>query len=328
LIQENPMKNPACLLLLFLLTSCSAKNHSLSISEGRYVSPLSVSSITKEQAQIALAREEAQQLLNGTSEIGAYGVAAAQGFPETPRELGKIGDRKRMFVTSVTMICAPVDMAANYSKFAEALILFDQPESEKVGNWLHIAEGGAVALGSILTLVGTQRDEPSKGLQGAGAILMGGGGAFAILKATGLFDYKVAKEALVRVEMNRQFGILIRQYTPAISTAASTCRPLREYVKSISAAPLDDEIPTDKYKTLTEAAEQLALVHDGLVKIGSSAGAVYKEMEDKGWASAKIAKDLKEISDMTHATREGWAQDRTVINSQLECIRQCLAPTE
>ncbi|WNG38617.1 hypothetical protein F0U61_36745 [Archangium violaceum] len=315
----------------FLLVGCSAVNHATMGAEGesaQYVSPLSVSDVAKEQAQIALAREEAKRLLSNTSEVGAYGVEAAKGFPETPRELGRVGDRKRMFVTSVTMICGPVDMAANYSRFAEALVLFDQPESEKIGNWLHVAEGGAIALGSVLTLVGTQGENPSKELQGVGAVLMGGGGVFAILKATGLFDYKVAEEALTRVEMNRQFGILIRQYIPAISAASETCRPLREYVKNIPPEPVDDDIPTERYQTLREAAEQLAVIHDGLVKIGSSAGVVYKEMEGKGWQSAKVAKDLKGIADMTHATRDGWAQDRTVISRQLECIRQCLAPAE
>lgn len=179
------------------------------------------------------------------------------------RKFPKRGERQRMFAVTTQLVCAPADMAAYFKDYASAMSLFDEVESKKVGKWLDYLNGALALGGSVLSAVGVSKD--SKWMQVAGASTVGGSGLLTLGTTVFPHSAEVVQKTLVRVEVNRQFGILVRQYTPSVDELDTRCTTLRDYVKTIDEdSTADDTLDPAMLATIKEAYEHMGSLYDGL----------------------------------------------------------------
>jgi hypothetical protein len=262
---------------------------------------------------------------------GQLGVA--ESLPSVGRILTSPADRIDLFEKATTMICGPIEIAAVFKTFAEGLSLFDVAEAAQVGKWMDSVSGVGVALGGALTAIGFALPDGAwkTGFQATGGLLATGGGIFGIVGGTSLSKVKLIQETVVRVEFNRQFSILIRQYTPTIEANNKSCADIRDYVTNTLQSAPGGGAPTPRIDgahldNLKKLYEGLGQIHDGLVKIGGAAQDVYAAMTKSNVHSSKVEADLQKISETTQATRKGWEQDRVTISKTLDCIEFCQDP--
>lgn len=240
------------------------------------------------------------------------------------------GQRNAMFKDAVTMICAPTDVAAAYNSFAQALLLFSPTQTEKIGNWIHWIQGGLSVLGgaaSVYAMTGSDADKSSR--LTVGVAFLGGGGLLELLKSTDIFKSQLVNSVLVRVELNRQLGVLIRQYTPGIDAVKEVCdSKLRPAAAQISDAEnAANQIQTEGVKDMVEASNGLAHIYEGLLNIGSATGQIKQELDQaKIDVGPDVVANLQRIADVTSSLRKNWLADQSRINRLIDCIQFCPAP--
>lgn len=233
------------------------------------------------------------------------------------------GERRQHFAVATSLMCGINRMANLLRSVSQSMELFEPTESKQVGNWLHIAEGAAALAGSGVTIAGQLTE--SKATTATGLALLGGSGVFAVLKATGLFKIEILKESLMRVEFNRQFGILIRQHLASSDSLTSTCKVLLDYSKDFLPTSTVDKLDEDKIKLLKQGAEQFYILQKAVLEIGTAAESSYDELRTKlGSDSKKIPKDLVRISEDTKETRTQFDRDRASMVFLLDRVLNAL----
>ncbi len=253
--------------------------------------------------------------------------AEGQTFPLPSLTLGRPGDRAEFMRNAITMVCDPIQLAQVFESYTNALELFDEAESEKVGNWIHWIEAGAIAASGVLTAVGIKKDNSDYST--AGAAFAGGAGVLEFLKSTGIFKSKIVNEVLVRVEFNRQFGILMRQYSPTLKKGGELCTGLVDFSKGLpGGAAGDATLTTAIVASLVEAFAQLTAIHDAAIKVGAAAETALSEGKKKNvlLSSDKIAGDLDNIATLSKRVGADWAVHQAVIQRVVDCIRYCEPP--
>jgi hypothetical protein len=234
---------------------------------------------------------------------------------------------KKAFAQAVTAVCPRLETGNVLTGAATALSLFSVEESETIGDWINWVQGGALTLGAIASAWGVGQTDA--GLQRTlGYVAAGGLGVGGILSIVrGLppwLDH--VRQAMLRVEFNRTFSVLVTQYTSSFDTGAGTCKALRDHV-----ATQPPTIAAEWVAKFLQAREYAREATEGLVKLGSASTDILKKNKDAEAESKvpqlpdHIKNALDKISGATAAVREGWAADQVIIDQYVACLQmgQC-----
>lgn len=262
------------------------------------------------------------------NESAALSVFLATNKLDTPEANEKsveipLSQLLRSFDTATAMVCGRFETGEPLRNAATALTLFSVEESETVGRWLNYSQGAALVVGSLLTGLGVanQGSDGGKALQYFGAAGFGIGGVLSLYKGTGPFVRSV-KQAILRVEFNRQFGILVAQYTPSFEQGSEECEALRAFQEQENRQGIDS-----KHKQgLLRARELFNDATEGLVRIGAAADEIIKKNSSDDLAKEDRLpehnkKALESLSTSTAQLRKGWALDQVTLNGYLECVQ-------
>lgn len=332
---NNEDQMPARIITIMLLALATGCTHSLSqlkSSDSTIQDPsvhltLSIAEINQLNKVIQDSRRSSELI---SARMTRRDIPTAATAPSTtpldgPRQFGLVGDRKLLIKDTVVMVCSPIQIANSLKTFSNALSLFDPVETEQVGDWIRLSQGISTVAGAVLLAIGSGTN--TDWAKYSGTTLLGGGGILELLKMTPLFKSTVVQESLIRVEFNRQFATLVRQYIPELGNSSSgaikDCADLTTEVSAYPSQPTDDTVDTPTINRLKISLERLGLIQDGLVKIGSSAGTIKTEMDGQGLnteGSKKLKSALQSISESTASTRAGWELDRVIIEKNMKDI--------
>jgi hypothetical protein len=239
-------------------------------------------------------------------------------------KLQHLGDKQYLFRQARDSVCFPVALADEYNRIAASLLLFDQAETEQVGKWLSYVEGGA-GLGGVASLIGafSTRNVPAATV---GAVGIGIGALFAMVRAWVPNGVKPIEKALLRVEFNRQMGLIIRQHTGSIAEIVPNCKELKDYVATFDYR--SDNLEPSKMEMLKTVLAKADGLYVGIMQVGASAQQISDEinqklLHDPGFIDDFVVQNIKNIASARQALGDEWALHQADIVNALNCITTC-----
>jgi hypothetical protein len=312
------MTKSVFLILITALTGCAHIHQSRTNTPARdEATQLAVAAdrIANLQADINEAAAIARQIEVKRLDIPEMGAGPGDYPIEGPFQFKHKGERRKLFRQTVLMVCPVIQMANQLKIFSDALSLFDEAETRKIDNYLNFIGGLASIAGGTMLAFGNSNE-----MRTAGGITLGLGGLGVLLQSLPFAENKVLNEALVRVEFNRQFAVLVRQYIPSTDEASRDCLSLVQTAEQYGLSPSIDEIDEKSIGLLKASYQRIGIIQEGVVKVGTSASSIRDALVQKGFKadeSTRLTTALGRLADATEPVRATWAVQRTELEDYI-----------